>query len=90
LLNPRSHQQVGVSHGVDDPGMHQLTFGDERYLPFEGTGCVSQWRLAFPRPKSVDQAKLINSLTDIIVHVRYLAKAGGTAYTEAVLDKLGD
>ena len=90
LLNPRSHQQVGVSHGVDDPGMHQLTFGDERYLPFEGTGCVSLWRLAFPRPKSVDQAKLINSLTDIIVHVRYLAKAGGTAYTEAVLDKLGD
>lgn len=90
LLNPRSHQQVGVSHGVDDPGMHQLTFGDERYLPFEGTGCVSFWRLVFPRPKSVDQAKLINSLTDIIVHVRYLAKAGGTAYTEAVLGKLGD
>ncbi|WP_223480248.1 MULTISPECIES: neuraminidase-like domain-containing protein [unclassified Pseudomonas] len=90
LLNPRSHQQIGINHGVDDPGMHQLTFGDERYLPFEGTGCVSLWRLAFPRPKSVDQAKLISSLTDIIVHVRYLAKAGGTAYTEAVLDKLGD
>jgi hypothetical protein len=90
LLNPRSHQQIGVNHGVDDPGMHQLNFGDERYLPFEGTGCVSLWRLAFPRPESVDQAKLINSLTDIIVHVRYLAKAGGTAYTEAVLDKLGD
>lgn len=90
LLNPRSHQQVGVNHGVDDPGMHQLTFGDERYLPFEGTGCVSLWRLTFPRPESVDQAKLINSLTDIIVHVRYLAKAGGTAYTEAVLDKLDD
>jgi hypothetical protein len=33
---------------------------------------------------------MIESLTDIIVHVRYLAKAGGTAYTEAVLDKLGD
>jgi hypothetical protein len=90
LLNPRSHQQVGISHGVDDSGIPQMSFGDERYLPFEGTGCVSQWRLAFPRSKSVDQAKLINSLTDIIVHVRYLAKAGGTAYTEAVLDKLGD
>lgn len=90
LLNPRSHQQVGVSHGVEDSGMHQVNFGDERYLPFEGTGAVSQWRLAFPRSTSVDQNKLISSLTDIIVHVRYLAKAGGTAYTEAVLDKLGD
>lgn len=82
---------MGISHGQDDAGLHQLNFGDERYLPFEGTGAVSTWRLQLPRPtKSKEQEKLINGLTDIIVHVRYLAKAGGTAYTDAVLDKLGD
>ena len=90
LLNPRSHQQVGISHGLDDSGLFQLMFGDERYLPFEGTGAVSRWRLELPRPKSVDQERVIDSLTDIIVQVRYLAKIGGSAYTEAVLDKLAD
>lgn len=91
LLNPRSNQQVGISHGLQDSGLFQLMFGDERYLPFEGTGAVSHWRLELPRAAtSDDQVKLIESLTDIIVQVRYLAKVGGTAYTEAVLDKLGD
>ncbi|MDP9656802.1 UNVERIFIED_ORG: hypothetical protein J2W87_004747 [Pseudomonas putida] len=90
LLNLRSHQQVGISSGLDDAGLHQLMFGDERYLPFEGTGAVSRWQLHFPRHTSVQQKALIESLTDIIVQVRYLAKAGGTAYTDAVIAKLDD
>jgi len=90
LLNLRSHQQVGISTGVNDAGLHQLMFGDERYLPFEGTGAVSSWQLQIPRPGSPEQADLLDSLTDIIVTLRFLAKAGGTAYTDAVLDKLGD
>ncbi len=90
LLNLRSNQQVGISHGLDDSGVFQLIFGDERYLPFEGTGAVSRWRLELPRSTTSEQEKLIDSLTDIIVQVRYLAKVGGTAYTEAVLDKLDD
>ena len=90
LLNLRSHQQVGISHGVDDTGLHQLTFGDERYLPFEGTGVVSKWQLQLPRHKSAKQQAVIKNLPDIIVQVRYLAKAGGTAYTDAVLNRLGD
>ena len=88
LLNLRSHQQVGVSNGMDDAGLHQLMFGDERYLPFEGTGALSRWQLYFPLHGSSRQHSLINSLTDIIIHVRYLAKAGGAAYTDAVLDRL--
>ncbi|EJM37184.1 hypothetical protein PMI26_04985 [Pseudomonas sp. GM33] len=90
LLNLRSHQQVGISSGLDDAGLHQLMFGDERYLPFEGTGAVSRWQLHFPRHTSEQQKALIDSLTDIIVQVRYLAKAGGTAYTDAVIARLDD
>lgn len=90
FLNPRVNQQVGLSQGVDDFGLHQMMFGDERYLPFEGTGALSKWRLELPRSRSVKQARVIDTLTDIIVHVRYLAKVGGTAYTTAVLERLED
>lgn len=88
LLNPRNQQQTSINNGVDDAGMHQLMFGDERYLPFEGTGLISRWQLHLPLHGSPRQVSLINSLTDIIIHVRYLAKAGGTAYTNEVLDRI--
>jgi hypothetical protein len=86
LLNPRTQQQTSINNGVDDAGMHQLMFGDERYLPYEGTGLISRWQLHLPLHESPRQVSLINSLTDIIFHVRYLAKPGGTAYTNSVLD----
>ncbi|MCP1520189.1 hypothetical protein J2Y74_004499 [Pseudomonas migulae] len=87
LLNLRSHQQIGVSRGIEDAGLHQMMFGDERYLPFEGTGAISRWQLHFTRHDTRQKA-LIDSLTDIIVEVRYLAKAGGNDYTNAVMDLL--
>jgi hypothetical protein len=37
----RPYQQIAISRGVDDSGMFQLDFRDERYLPFEGTGAIS-------------------------------------------------
>lgn len=89
VVNSRSHQQVGISHGIDDAGIFQMGFGDERLLPFEETGAVSNWRLEFSQSTPDDQHKLIETLTDIIVHLRYRAKDGGAAYTDAVLEKLG-
>lgn len=88
LLNPRNQQQTSINHALDDAGMHQLMFGDERYLPFEGTGLLSHWQLHFPLHGSSQQVSLIQSLTDVIIHIRYLAKAGGTAYTNEVLDRM--
>ena len=37
----RPLQQIAISKGVDDSGLFELNFRDERYLPFEGTGAVS-------------------------------------------------
>jgi len=37
-----------VSRGVDDSGLFNLDFRDERYLPFEGTGAVSSWTFSLP------------------------------------------
>ncbi|MFT7640974.1 MAG: hypothetical protein ACI9G1_002718 [Pirellulaceae bacterium] len=53
--------------------MFVLNFADERYLPFEGTGAISDWELELS--ESVDQG-ILNSTTDVIVHLRYTALEG--------------
>ncbi|NWB86248.1 Ig-like domain-containing protein [Pseudomonas gingeri] len=77
VFNPRISQQIGLSSGLDDYGLFTLNFDDERYLPFEGTGAVSSWILSFPRHASAHQQEVFDSLTDIILQVRYLAVDGG-------------
>lgn len=70
--NLRASQQIALSHGVDDNGQFQLNFQDERYLPFEYTGAISRWSLTFPSPDA--QRAMLESLTDIIIHVSYTAR----------------
>lgn len=74
--NLRSSQQIALSTGVDDSGMFTLNFQDDRYLPFEYTGAVSKWQLRFPNHNN--QAHIIESATDIILHVSYTAVDGGS------------
>ncbi|WP_237142963.1 MULTISPECIES: neuraminidase-like domain-containing protein [Pseudomonas] len=75
MENKRASQQIALSTGVDDNGLFTLNFNDERYLPFEYTGAISTWRLTFPNPEA--QKAMLDSLTDIIVHVSYTARSGG-------------
>ncbi|KWB79374.1 hypothetical protein WL42_12470 [Burkholderia ubonensis] len=85
VTNLRASQQIALSVGLNDAGQFELNFGDERYLPFEGTGAVSSWTLAFPRhDKSDSQKALLDALTDVIVHVRYLALDGGASFAQQV------
>lgn len=81
-------QQIALSGGMNDSGLFVLNFGDARYLPFEGTGAVSDWILAFPNvnSKSGDQKQVLDSLDDIIVTMRYTARNGGDAFAKSVLD----
>jgi hypothetical protein len=75
--NMRASQQIAISSGVDDDGLFTFNFDDERYLPFEGTGVISRWTLTFPNHES--QKPMIESITDIIVHIRYTAKDRGVS-----------
>ncbi|WP_296181156.1 neuraminidase-like domain-containing protein [Pseudomonas sp. UBA1879] len=84
VINPRANQQIGLSTGVDDHGMFQLDFGDERYFPFEGTGAISRWTLSFPHHEAEDQQAMLDTLTDVILHIRYLAVDGGKAFAADV------
>jgi hypothetical protein len=71
------NQAIAISRGVDDSGLFQLDFRDERYLPFEGTGAVSTWTLSIPQDTN---RFALSSLTDVLLHVRY------TAYYDGALE----
>ena len=73
--NLRASQQVALSSGVDDDGRF-IADDDGRYAAFEGTGAISRWELRFTEQDQVRRNQQIASLTDIIVHLSYTAKAG--------------
>ena len=71
----RAHQQIALSQGLNDSGLFELNFQDERYLPFEGTGAISNWTLEILKdnnPGLVVNKQL--NLTDVILEIRYTAK----------------
>lgn len=65
-------QAVALSSGVNDSGLFQLDFNDERYLPFEGTGAISTWKLSMNKEsnKHIDLKKI----PDVIVNLQYTAR----------------
>ncbi|MDE9452719.1 neuraminidase-like domain-containing protein [Xenorhabdus bovienii] len=73
------NQQISLSTGINDSGMFTLNFDDERFLPFEGAGVESSWTFGF-----TNNSQNLDSLTDVILHVRYTAKIGSSAFGKAV------
>jgi hypothetical protein len=67
-------EATATSSGQSDPGLFQLNFQDDRYLPFEFAGAVSRWRLDLPPENNrFDLA----SLSDVVMHVSFTAREGG-------------
>jgi hypothetical protein len=76
-----ANQQIALSRGIDDAGLFVLDFRDEKYLPFEGTGAVSEWTLSLPpETNRID----FSNISDIIVKVQYTAKDGGSKFADDV------
>lgn len=69
---------ISTSSAQNDAGMFELNFRDERYLPFEGAGAISSWRLDLP---SVLRPFDYNTISDVIIHLSYTAKEDGTFRT---------
>jgi hypothetical protein len=67
-------QSIATSHAQNDSGLFELNFRDERYLPFEGAGAVSRWRIDLPRENNAFD---FNTLTDVVLHLKYTAREGG-------------
>ncbi len=77
-----SLQGIVTSTGQSDSGMFETNLRDERYLPFEGSGVVSEWQLELPKDfRQFDY----DTISDVILHLRYTAReGGGSLRTEAV------
>ncbi len=39
---------IATSAGQNDSGVFELLFRDERFMPFEGAGVISKWKLTLP------------------------------------------
>lgn len=90
LRNPGVNQQIalsvtnaddGVGHQADS-WLYEMALHDGRYLPFEGTGAISQWELKILGDEAL--LKDLSVITDIKLNMVYTAKAGDQAFTDAV------
>ena len=93
-------QSIVLSHGQTDSGLFELNFHDERYLPFEGSGAISSWHLQFPFANTKDKSGTTfntllqqfdyNTISDVIVQVKYTAREGGDAFKMNASDNLNN
>ncbi|MGB7933639.1 MAG: toxin, partial [Gammaproteobacteria bacterium] len=66
-------QSIVTSSGQNDAGMFETSLRDERFLPFEGAGAESTWKLDLPMDyPPFDYA----TISDVILHIRYTARQG--------------
>ena len=73
FLNSKS--SIVTSNAQNDSGLFEVNFRDERFLPFENAGVISTWKLALP---TAHRQFDYNTITDVILHIRYRARDGGT------------
>ena len=68
-------QSIVTSSAQSDSGMFEVNLRDERFLPFENAGAESRWRIELPQElRQFDY----NSISDVIIHMRYTARQGGS------------
>lgn len=84
--NVRSGQQVALSLGIADDGTSATKPEEGLLRPFQFTGLICTFMLNFPWFDRVRQAEQLASLTDIIIEIRYTARAGDPTFTRKVMD----
>jgi sugar lactone lactonase YvrE len=73
-------QSIATSTGQNDSGMFEVTFRDERYLPFEGAGAISTWQIDLPQDTNAFD---FETISDVILNLNYTARDGGNALRQA-------
>lgn len=69
ISNRRLGQSIRISHAQNDSGMHFYDPHSSAYLPFEGTGVVSQWYLEYSK-KNIFRPE---EISDIVLNIAYTA-----------------
>jgi hypothetical protein len=77
---------IVTSSAQSDSGLFETNLRDERYLPFEMMGVAgSQWQLTLP--SDLPQFDF-DTITDVLLHMRYTAREGGEQLKAAALANL--
>lgn len=85
-----SLQSIVTSSAQNDSGMFETNLRDERYLPFENSGVISEWQLELPANPSKGDIELFDyrTIRDVILHIRFTARNGGSLLRQAAINHL--
>jgi hypothetical protein len=80
-----SSNSVVTSGAQNDSGMFNLNTNDDRYLPFEYAGVISEWQLEL-----ADEFRQFDyqTISDVIFHINYTARQGGGLLKNAAVQNL--
>jgi hypothetical protein len=83
-----STESIVASTGQNDNGLFETNLRDERYLPFEGSGAISKWRLELPANPSAGEPQQFDydTISDVVIHLQYTARDGGSTLRQAALN----
>lgn len=87
-----ANQAIATSSAQNDSGLFELNFRDERYLPFEGAGAISTWRLELSgKWGDIEFPQFdFDTISDMLLHLRYTARDGGDRLKQAAVGNLED
>jgi hypothetical protein len=87
---------IAASSGQNDSGLFELNFRDERFLPFEGAGAISEWILELFRDGAsgtTDYGKPLrqfdyDTISDVVLHIKYSAREDAGKFKDSAVDNL--
>jgi hypothetical protein len=87
-----SLESIVTSSGQNDSGLFETNLRDERYLPFENSGVISEWLLELPaNPGKGEPTQFdYDTISDVILHLRYTAREGGTLLRNAAMKQIDE
>jgi hypothetical protein len=85
-----SLQSIVTSSAQNDSGLFETNLRDERYLPFENSGVISEWQLQLPADPSKDEPCQFDyeTISDVVFHIRYTAREGGGLLRQGALENV--
>jgi hypothetical protein len=78
---------IATSTGQNDAGMFEFDFRDERYLPFEGAGAITEWEIELTQTKELRQFDY-STISDVIIHLKYTAREAGGEFKKMAADHM--
>ena len=80
---------IATSTAQADSGLFEFNFRDERYLPFEYAGAISEWQIELTMDDDLRQFDY-STISDVVLHLGYTARENAGLFRERVVTYLRD